>query len=88
MSKAAAKATQQDQSFVRLTQEVEHLRWKIDSLTRTNKTLEQTNKTLKHLNALHEERISLHRQLGHISNTPKDAEPIPEWANNIEGPIQ
>lgn len=81
MSKTAAKTTQQDQSFVRLTQEVEHLRWRIDCLTRTNKTLER-------LNALYEERLSLHRRLGHISSTPKDAEPTPAWADNIEGPIQ
>lgn len=81
MSKTAVKTTQQDQSFVRLTQEVEHLRWKIDSLTRRNEILED-------LNASYEERLSLHRRLGHISSTPKGAAPIPEWANNIEEPIQ
>ncbi|MDR2489723.1 MAG: hypothetical protein LBD42_09600 [Desulfovibrio sp.] len=81
MSKTAAKATQQAQSLVHLTQEIEHLRWTVDSLTRRNEILET-------LNASYEERLSLHRQLGHISSAPKDAEPPPAWANSIEGPIQ
>ena len=73
-----SKPTPQAANLAHLTQEIEHLRWIIDSLTKRNEILEK-------LNATREESLSLYRQLSHKHSTPKDADPEPEWTKNIEG---